>query len=85
MSFVNVGAWVRFDRPATKAALKRALADNPASVTFDPTSMFHTGPSLYAVDDITDGVKLSVCGPDPETSRKWFVTVERRNGKIRVS
>lgn len=85
MSYVNVGAWVALDRPATKAALKRALADNPTAVTFEPTSVFHTGLSLYTVEDITEDMKLSVCGPDPARSRKWFATVERRNGKVRVS
>lgn len=85
MEYVNVGAWVSGARPASKAALKRALSSDPASILFTPTSMLHRGPASYRPDDIPAGVSLSVVGPDPETSRKWYATVELRNGKVRIT
>lgn len=84
MSYINVGAFVAGGRPKTKKALKEALTDAPQTVRFEGTSAM--GPQFrgYA-RDLTEGIRLSVAGPDPYTSRKWFATVELINGKFKIS
>lgn len=92
MSYINVGAndggGKRF---ATKAALKRAVVaaqeqESDDMVFFDQTAMIHSGqiPGTCALSDISEGVILSVCGPDPYESRKWYANVERKSGKVTV-
>lgn len=87
--YVNVGArdfTTKEDYP-TKAALKRAIMDKPDNVEFYGTSaipgtMLDTG----TVDMLGKGVKYSVTGPNPYTSRKWYATVEiKANGTIYVN
>jgi len=74
MAYENVGAFVAGRRPASKAALKAALKDAPGTVTFDSTSAFGGG-QTYTPDTIPAGVTLSVCGPDPYRSRKFYASV----------
>jgi hypothetical protein len=76
--WINVGAYIGDDRAASKAALKRALASAPHTVTFDATSELSAGPAGYRGDDVPAGVNLSVVGPDPYTSRKYYATVTRK-------
>lgn len=89
MSFVNVGAWSTDtgDRIPTKKALREALTSAPAAVVFDKTSIYDSSdlPSEIHGDRIPSGVKLTVVGPDPFRSRKWYATVEMVNGKAKVS
>lgn len=84
-SYVNVGVKNRnggTDIP-TKAALKRAIAANPDDVVVYGTSDF--SPFTGSVDNLEIGVKYSVTGPNPYTSRKWYATLEKgQDGKIRV-
>lgn len=84
--FVNVGALyndTKTDIP-TKAALKRAIQENPANVYLYPTSDFAGDPGT--VDILEKGVKYSVTGPNPYISRKWYATVEiTQSGQIKVS
>lgn len=87
MSYMNVGAYVDGVRPKTKAALKRALAENPAGVTFDGTSPM--GPQHVDLSgvNIPADLTLSVTGPDPFTARNWYanVKVNVKTGKVVVS
>lgn len=85
MGFVNVGAVDDRGRGfATKKALKEALAADPSGVNFFGTSDFT--PYHSDGNGIPLGVTLSVVGPDPYTSRKWYATVERgRDRGIKVS
>jgi hypothetical protein len=84
MSYINVGARVNGARPASKKALREALKDNPGSVTFDGTSPFGEQFS-GTVRSIPADATLSVVGPDPYTSRKWYASVTRdAAGKITV-
>lgn len=83
--YVNVGA--RRDdgrRFPSKKALKDALRCDPATVTFDVTSLFHTGPSHYRANDLPQGIKFSVVGPDPFNNRRWYANVERNGEAVRV-
>jgi len=84
--YVNVGTKNRSggtDIP-TKAALKRAIAANPDDVVVYGTSDFQ--PFTGSADNLVIGVKYSVTGPNPYTSRKWYATLEKlSNGTIKVS
>lgn len=97
MSFINVGAYVGESRPASKRALREALASG-AEVSFDTTSAF--GPTeMITAPGFSDAVvaftgsrrlvrgeKLSVVGPDPYSNRKWYATVEiTAAGTVKVS
>lgn len=85
MSYVNVGVQDRNtgkDIP-TKAALKRAITENPNNVVVYGTSGFQ--PFTGSADDLVIGVKYSVTGPNPYNNRKWYATIEKAaNGKITV-
>lgn len=91
MSYINVGAWVAviaYERPKTKTALKKALADPDVSVTFDITSALGPRGTERHIDGTVKDIgsdKLSVVGPDPFTNRAWYATVEVVNGKLRVT
>lgn len=96
MSFINCGAYVGDSRPASKKALRDAIAAGEVLVSFDTTSTFEplemvvigaSDAALAASGSraLRDGERLSVTGPDPYTSRKWYATVEMRAGKVRVS
>ena len=87
MSYVNCGATDESTgkRVATKKLLKELVASTPNAVYFDGTSAMGPQYSGYA-DKLPQGTKLSVVGPDPYTSRKWYATVEvNAQGKIKVS
>lgn len=84
MSHINVGAYIDGKRCPTKKALKDALKSAPDTVTFDGTSPMgpqFTGPASAA----PEGDTLSVCGPDPYTSRKWFASVKRTGDGYKVA
>jgi hypothetical protein len=83
--YVNVGARYNVDKTEipTKAALKRAIKENPASVLFEGTSEFH--PFYGTTDKLDEHAKYSVTGPNPYTNRKWYATVEKTAKGIKVS
>lgn len=82
MAYVNVG--VNAPYCATKKALREAVKGDPARVLVYGTSVF--GPQFGgAVSDLPEGTSLSVVGPDPYNNRRWYATIERRNGRIVVS
>ena len=70
----------------TKTELKRQIAQKAAIVTFYSTDAFgENAGKLWFGDSLEIGVKYSVAGPNPYTSRKWFATVEKSaNGTITV-
>lgn len=73
------GAYVGSDRPATKKALREAIAADPSRVTFEATSLFgdeYDGPA----DGLPDGVTVYVTGPDPYRRRNWYAAVQRGKG-----
>lgn len=72
----------------SKAAMKRAIADDPAKVMF--TSVATLGPSWCgtAAEFLADGpanTKLTVVGPDPYTDRRWYGTIEVKAGQLKAS
>lgn len=72
----------------SKAAMKRAIEADPARVFFEAVQGL--GPKWYgtAAEFLADGpanTKLTVVGPDPYTDRRWYGTVEVKNGKLKAS
>jgi hypothetical protein len=86
MSYINVGAWTRDgSRPQSKKAMKDALKADPTAIRFEGTAIH--GPAFEGTaDEIPIGVSLSVVGPDPFTSRRWYATVTRTaTGSVKVA
>lgn len=80
MGFINCGAFdSKGQRFPSKKALKAALLEDPASVEFDKTAITESG-SIKG-DEIPEGVKLSVVLPCPYTNRRFYATVENKDGK----
>jgi hypothetical protein len=88
-SYINTGAFVNGSRPASKKALREAIKADPASVTFDSTSMMgaRAGDVIKAdASDIGKGNTLSVTGPDPYTARNWYASVQvSASGALKVT
>lgn len=88
-TWINTGALVSGQRPKTKAALRKALAETPELVTFDSTATqgARAGDLITATAGDIGESKLSVCGPDPYSNRKWYATVAigQRTGRITLT
>lgn len=76
MQYLNTGAYVEGERAPSKKALREAVKAHPESVRFDLTSQFD-GQGDWTPEDVGPGVTLSVVGPDPYTSRRWYASVTR--------
>jgi ABC-type histidine transport system ATPase subunit len=73
----------------TKAALKRALAEDPSKVTFYGTAQA-LGPELGGAgtidgNHVPEGVTLVVVGPDPKRQRNWYGNVKIVKGVTKVT
>jgi hypothetical protein len=76
------GIYVSFKRPASKKAIKEAIAANPASVALEATSIF--GNEYDGVITNAPDGSYTFVGPDPHTSRKFYGTITKRGEKITV-
>jgi len=66
----------------TKSALKALVKDDPTKVGIYVLSLFHAGTiSAQTVAELPTEHRYPVAGPNPQTDRKWFATVEYKNGK----
>ena len=86
--YVNVGARDISTNAdiKTKSDLKGRIGNYPQTVEFYVTDAFgpNAGKTVMA-DNLDNGVKYSVVGPNPYTSRKWYATVEKTAKGIKVS
>ena len=84
MSFINVDATYKGKFVDTKKNLKQLIATVPEEVRLESNAMF---PPFYSgvASEVNEGHKFTVVGPDPYKSRKWYATVEKRNGKLVVT
>ncbi len=77
------GLYINGKRPVSKKAVKAAVAQDPASVAIQYTSLFQgyaptTGALPPAtVDALTVGQRITFVGPDPYTARKFYGTITR--------
>lgn len=85
--YINVGAYSDNQRIKTKSQLKQMVKDSPELVRFDQTSPLaenHLSRTIE-VNMLNPQIVLSVVGPDPYISRKWYASVTIKNGKATVS
>lgn len=83
MSYINVGAKLRDGTNVpTKKALRDALSQDLASVTFYNTSPM--GPAFRGhVGNLADeATVLTICGPDPYNRRNWWSNIKIKDGKV---
>ena len=86
--YINVGA-LRADtseRFKSKKAMAEAIKEGNAA--FDQTAFPQDGslPGIIEVSDLKKGMILSVVGPDPYKSRRWYanVYIGNKSGKVTV-
>lgn len=81
--YVNGGAV--FAGKQTKATLKFALKNAPATVSFYSTSSM--GPQFNGpASNLPDDIIMSIVGPDPYSKRTWYASVQRnKKGGLTVS
>ena len=70
-------AYVNGKKPATKKALREALAADPSSVWFEDLSLVTNRGSLHATELSPSDV---IVGPDAERQRNWYANI--RNGRV---
>lgn len=69
----------------TKKELKRMVKTHPSRVEFYATSPMGSHFN-GTVDNVPDDAVLVVCGPNPESSRRWFANIHKaKDGKLRVT
>lgn len=77
------GIYVNRVRPATKKAVKEAIATRPDTVQLEATSAFFDEFDGL-ISEAPDGCYTFV-GPDPYTSRKFYGAITVTAGKATVS
>lgn len=76
------GVFIGFERPASKKAVKEAVAADPSRVRLEATSFFgneYDGP----VSEAPPGT-YSFVGPDPSRKRNFYGTITVTKEKITV-
>lgn len=76
------GIFIKGRRPATKKAIKDAVAADPSSVEVESTSFF--GGWSGSVADLPVGTRIDFVGPDPRTKRNFYGSLERKGDKVTV-
>lgn len=77
------GIWVNGRRPETKKQVREACVNAPETVEFDWTSIFDH-PNWSRLKDMPE-CKVNFVGPDPYNSRKFYGTVTKKNGEVKVT
>lgn len=70
-------------RPKTKAEVKRTVAAAPQDVSIEGTSL-HGSPYSGPLSTAPDG-NYSCVGPDPYSDRRFYLTIKKHNGEIKVT
>jgi hypothetical protein len=85
MAYINAGCFDKNGkRIPTKKQLKEMLKADPESVVFDKTAIYD-GAGTLQLHELGDGEILSVVGPDPFRDRKWYASVRKVNGRVKVA
>lgn len=78
MSGIGVGATINDRDPKSKAELRNALRDHPETVEFYATAAFgEDAGKRFKGNELPEGRRLDVTGPNPYTARNWWANVER--------
>jgi hypothetical protein len=79
----NYGVTINGRRPKSKKEIKEAVA-NGATVRFENLSMFGGEDAVVRGGVLEPAKSVAFVGPDPHRDRKFYGTVEMRNGKVIV-
>ena len=83
---MSVGIFINGQRPASKKAVKEAIAANPASVHLENTSGFSNNFDIDLDEKIAQGdFRTAFVGPDPYNKRNFYGTIEVKDGRVKVS
>lgn len=77
------GIFINYRRPASKKAVKEAVAADPGSVQLEATSMF--GNEYEGPVDVAPNGTYTFVGPDPYNKRSFYGTIVVANGTVKVS
>jgi len=77
------GIYVNSRRPKSKKEVKEVIATEPHNVFLEATSIF--GNEYDGCITLAPDGSYTFVGPDPHTSRKFYGTITKRNGIIKVS
>lgn len=81
---MSAGIWLNgTTRPASKKAVKEAIARDPYSVLVECTSMF--GGFSGGLGQMEMGDRIDFVGPDPFRARNFFGTITRTASGYKVS
>jgi hypothetical protein len=72
---MTAGLFVGGLRPASKKAVREALAANPADVRIENTDFLGGGSAVDRASDLQVGDKVVFVGPDPYTNRRFYGTI----------
>lgn len=83
---MSQGIFINGRRPASKKAVKDAIATAPDTVYVEATSMHGGEPENYVSLLATNGQshRIHFVGPDPFTKRNFYGTITIANGKVSV-
>ena len=76
-----------FDGKKTKAALKKAVKENPDQVYLYSTTAIPTSEPKWSgkASELPEDLTFNVVGPDPYTARNWYASVARNaKGELTV-
>jgi hypothetical protein len=77
MSGINVGALIDGRDPKSKRELRDTLRDRPGSVEFYATAAVGEDVGRrFGGNELPEGRRLDVTGPNPYTARDWWANVE---------
>lgn len=84
MGYIEVWAKYTADsKPVpTKKALRDALSQDLASVTFSSVGGLNAPFNGHVGNIADEGTKLTVCGPDPFRKRNWWANIKIKDGKV---
>lgn len=78
------GLFINGRRPASKKAVKEAVATAPETVRVECTSMFPGGFDGL-VTELPRGKKVTFVGPDPYTKRNFYGTIAHGPNGLKVT
>jgi hypothetical protein len=78
------GVFVDGKRPKSKKAIKEAIARDPHSVRIQATSLIGREFDGLA-SELPEGTRVSFVGPDPYLSRKFYGTIRKVGGRLKVA
>jgi hypothetical protein len=77
------GLFVNMARPRSKKAVKEAIASGTA--VYAEATSFYGGEFEGLIYSLPEGEKVVFVGPDPHRDRRFYGTITKKNGLLRVT